>query len=310
MNSLENLTQDRHHQAERNYQQGLSKLRQVQAAQFANPQVLREVAQHLSAALRQNRTHVKYYTGMAYFLLLINEPQKAQSYLIKAQQLAPEDEQVLLLQQGLKDLQNLDTAQARRTNLQVLQNQPNPSKSHEYETLYETVEQILSQQIHLFLNAQISTEVSLNPDQSQKQKLFWRELQLFLASVNRKLELLYEELEVVELAQQLRPLRQLEQRLSQTLSYHRQFKQVRQEIEEAELQIQDIFFLLRRRPPGYTQEILSQMDQLYDGCDVLADTLDALESKTSIALLSPAYEGLVKRVQHLQDILDEYLTSV
>ena len=49
------------------------------------------------------------------------------------------------------------------------------------------------------------------------------------------------------------------------------------------------------------------VNALLDQCDALADDLDAISEKASIAPIEAAYEEVIRYVQHVQDSLDSYL---
>jgi len=275
--------------------------------QFKHPPPLEEIYQDLNKALRLDPQNPDRSAGMAYFLILIGALDQVPKHLAKALRLNPEHSIARQLVQGLNELKQQDPLEKRLLEVEAFQRWPRPQTASEYDDLYDETERFIRQEALFYLQAMIPPEVNVG-ELEQNQRSFLGLLHASVQSIQAKLEILESEFEVDALERELRPLSQLKTRFEKVVNHNLELIYWQEQLQSFQEMVHGAFEELKHWPKGQSldKKFSDRLEALYDICDQLADELDSLAQRTSIAPIENQYEAAVQTLQKLQDSLDEF----
>lgn len=285
--SLNKQTNQRHNQANSEYQKGVVTLQQY----VKNPQrsLLLEAIQHLMQASRFNRLDPLPYVllGRVYWSMELKA--LALRFLRAAQSLSPDLPAVVELCELLTSGKSPQKWQPGLSSVQ--------SDELDYDALYDELEAHIQSEVQTVMNIRLplhptwQQDVILDLDESL-QKLKQTEL-----IIQENLQIVDQEIDTAELKQLMRPLFQRLKQIEMLYQHCLLFAQ-----------IWEVIYVLK----GYVEERLGQdliddegLEAALDQCDSLADQLDDLAQKgLAVGPLEKAYEEMTQKLAIWQEQLE------
>ena len=288
-------------EAEQAYARGMQMVQEAEQNNFENKALVLSAYRHVSVALRKNKAEPLYYTGMAYILVLSGNIYRAQVYLYQALELDPQHAVALDLQDKLEQLNKPTNEEDLKQRWLAFEHLPRPQNAEQFDTLYDSVEDFIQTEMRHFLHQPVIRELSLNKAVVASQQDFLIQLKSFDEWVMKKIRVLEEDIETQELEALLEPTRQLQRQLKQILNLHKVFSEVQDHIEYSQWQCQKLNKALEQLNQA---ACMTQLEELYDDCDAIADQLDQLLEKADITCLEEPYTALIAQIEALQERVD------
>lgn len=257
----------------------------------------------LLEAIRLKRNQPKPYIMISYLFLLYGETQQALKYFKVAAALAPQSPEVqrmmVLIENAAKAVVPVPASGVGSggTEFGFVQ----PQNDDDFDELYEKTEALIQGE----LKKVMYISLALSPDFALEKKRLEAHEQRYLglqSSLLARLRILDQELDISELKLKAQPLERFLGRihgclgqLSALLETEARLKQL---IDEVQVKKQHL--------SASEQVNVLWLEEVYDHCDQLADSLDTYEAQhLPIQSLLEHYATLTAGVEALQDLLDE-----
>lgn len=281
----------RHQRAAQAYRDGMQGLVQAKQEAFKNKGRLLDVSQQLNLALRLNRQDPLNYIGMAYFLMLLDELSKAESYAQRALALDPENTKAGRILAGIVKLKKNKPPDSETPSRLAVTPEASLSYSETRAAIFQEVKRVL--EVVELPEPAVTPEACAAVIQQRQSLKDLRDL------FKTQLKRLAKDDDITELEGLMRPLHALIARFEAALAAGVEFQSLSEAISLAFGQSADLFMALAG---PVSAAFANQLEAILDSCDALADRLDALEQQHyDIKALEAEYGNLVSYVRALQD---------
>lgn len=301
LDTHESISQNRKQKGIQYCQAGYRDLSEAEKSGFQNKELLKQAAQHFIQAIRQERTQVEAYIGLAYLLLLISDLRAAEAQLKVALRLSPENPDIkALLEYCLHQRLGLKTPVRN-------------SLARESEQRYTQLQSKIQGAIQTWSQRSMPLEPTCEPEPLARLQANQQELSALWLSLDQELRELEHDMQILSLRRQAQPLQSLLWRLEKIIHTSRHFQTLQQTIQLALQEVQQSSAHIQKLSDKQQIQHFEQttLEQYLDQCDHLADQLDALSSQGhDIRVLEQPYERLVAAIEYLQDLLDEHLQQL
>lgn len=288
-----NLSQGREAEARKAYQEGLQLFHAYN--QHPDKERLKKAMGKMLESIQFKRNYLEPYLMLASVYQAMEVPKQAIKFFRLAQQLAPQDERVLMLQETLsKGVKS----QFERPDLRsALPETSQGSTDEEYDLLFHEVEDLLQGELADYLrNLELPLAPNWDPEVVKRLDTYLLELKFYGMEIDLKLQLMEDALDTLTLKSQIHSFESQKRRIQLLRNQCLRFSDMKGKMDRF------LEKVLREKSAPNPHHL----DALLDDCDAFADQLDALAEKNiSIEALHPTYRRMVDEITKLQDLLDD-----
>lgn len=267
----------------------------------------------LMDAIQLGRTQVEPYLLLAHVFIVYRDDKQARRYLALAREIEPGHPDIELysafLEAGIGDEGEREQEGPRAG--QGLVNQTSLANVDDVDpdVLFEQLELEIQRRLREAMSSELAV---MQPSAAglEEQRTQLNQFSAGLTGLQRQLERLAAELDVLDLSRKLRPLEVLQNRLGRVLGQSERMRDLLGRIGELKHQARELSDRAASQAgddpgPDRLARQSQCLEALLDGCDGLADGIEALEAEqVNISELTAPYEDLCAAVEILQDTLD------
>lgn len=303
----EQALSQRENQLENLYLQAMQHFQTAAASAYENKLALENAFKTFGQMILLDPEDYRAFLFTGYLLLLMDDLEEAEAYLLAAQERQPEEADIAFLLQAL----NKQKDQPRFSHYDP--ELPPEQQSADPDLLFTEVENFVHKRLRqlLALKAQ-GQDFIVDNDVYKALKSSLVDLQLSLNQLEGPLCYLGSLFEQNDIEALMLPLLQQQQKLSAVYELSARFISLKRELSHNTKAVSEQ--VKRVRLLKSSDEIRAfdqQLDQVYSDCEQFADRLDALEAEGhDITALEKAYERLVSFVNQLQMAFEQRFGSV
>ncbi len=284
------LTVIRHQRARQAYREAMAGLARAKQSGFQPKSSLLDVSAQLNLALRLNRQDPLNHLGMAYFLMLLDDLPKAESYAQRALALDSTSAKAQRMLQGiaqLKQRQRLAKGQSPMVLTQATS------------LTYRETQVVILQEVKRVLEEIPAPPAALPPAIMSDLTQHHQQLEALHILLNSKIQKLAIDHDITDLKLLLKPLLRFIQRFKTALAACQEIQQLSLELEATFGRSADLFMTLAG---PVTDAFSLELEAIFDRCDSLAERLDALEKQQiEIRELETEYGNLIAYIGVLKE---------
>lgn len=267
--------------------------------------LLQEAGDHFAKGISLDRKEPQNYLGLAYLLVLANQPNDAIQALKAALFLEPENKM------GIHLMSKAEKALLQPKSMAMNLSVPDielPQEEIDYDLLYDQIElDILDQVIHIMENQTGPIDPSL--DNSIIQKLIEQknDLQQIYLHIDKRLKIVEQEIDTTELRKQIRPIEIRIRQVHKAIEVSEQFIELQNHLTN---QIKWTHLSISQLTEKMVPVMEKKVEGFIDQCDKIADQLDEIEAQGfNISEIETIYNNFVQSIEILQLQLDNVETT-
>lgn len=259
---------------------------------------LQQALQKLQDSLASKSNQAEPYALLGLIFFSLEKPQLASKYFRHAQSISTDSPLVKKLKEAMI-AGKLPTPASAGSNVN-------------YDALYEEAEAFIRERTRIVLRQHIqSSQPVLAQADYQTLLQCLTDLDADYRSIQAQLDILHEEIDVLELKKQLKPLELSLAQYRKTLKVSEKMMDLAQRMAQAQ---KHVSAQIDRLEAAQTIDLASchqELENTLDICDAVADHLDALEQDdVSIKELVTEYKCLIGLVEKWQEALEEHESAV